>query len=694
MLNKIGYINSIDYDGLLNELKPLDREQRQAKYWREKLYTVQSVELIKDKLILGDCTSCLLSDCYTKSAEGCYEKSVEIIDRVKKTEKHNKLFNIRFEIKFLNEEFVAFLYSTGAGIVLPREYVEIELAKNYDNLTFTQINNLITGGEIKNDQLSVIDDKSHNDVKDAVEKAKNDLETAEAQAKKELEEFEQKMREMERELRKKHELALSELREKVEFMKDQIFILEMNIFALRSYFGETFSIAHVMKGKNAPEEQPLVLYQKFRYMDEELSRLTANSEFSTHGTEIAQLFEEYGDLFVETFCPNTKCITFFKVSKDNRYMKYNHSDDVIEEFEYYHGNQIGMIIRNGENLYLSFIDEEVTLQDNLFMSENTKNSEKGVTIGETRVRDKEARTIINRRNLFIIIQALLKNTNIYQSLKGENLMESNKIIFSNADSQIRFNKYPTFKEFFNSNCGHYHENLKYGDIIFIDDNHAGSKSERNYWGSGYHEEHRGRGYRNTGRDADIKQGINKLNIINREPNGYYVFYNEGSHTYKKHVYSLDDELIKAGNKYEPRIDVEFYVSCKRVIDDYDWRRYNRYTGKMDVNKKFNNANLRIYGDEFMSVMWCNSNYVQQWIDNKDSGNGKNFVYFVKMLKELKQFMLDREEKEFTEINKFVKVDNTPANKDLVLDWKIKHNVRNITEFQAQRFSKYYKETNK
>ena len=39
MLNKIGYINSIDYDGLLNDLKPLDREQRQAKYWREKLYT-------------------------------------------------------------------------------------------------------------------------------------------------------------------------------------------------------------------------------------------------------------------------------------------------------------------------------------------------------------------------------------------------------------------------------------------------------------------------------------------------------------------------------------------------------------------------------------------------------------------------------------------------------------------------------
>ena len=90
----------------------------------------------------------------------------------------------------------------------------------------------------------------------------------------------------------------------------------------------------------------------------------------------------------------------------------------------------------------------------------------------------------------------------------------------------------------------------------------------------------------------------------------------------------------------------------------------------------------------MSIMWLNSNFVQQWIDCKDSGNGKDYIYFVKMLKELRDHLLKREEKEFELINKYYKLENTPWNKDFVLDFKIKHSWRRITETRAKKIAKY------
>lgn len=711
MLNKIGYINSIDYDAFLEELKPLDRNARCKKYWENKLYNVQQ-EVIReydDKtyITINKCDEILLPDTWRNTAEECYKKSEEIVGKIKKCEAHNKLFNKRFEVKYLDDDFVAFMYSLSDGAVIPREYVDIEMAKDYSALTYSEMNNLLSDGNAPENALAVLDNKTYKNVQSDIEKARNELQEAENKAKQELEEFEREMRKQEMALRAKQEQMLAELRTKVEGMKDQIFILEMNIFALRSYFGETFSIAHVMKGKNAPDDQPLVLFQKFRYMDEDLSRLSANSEFSTEKTHIIDLFDKYGDLFIETFCPNTKCITFFKNSRDNKKYAYDRENDVIEELEYYHGNQIGMLIRNGENLYLSFIDEEITLQDNLFVSEGSSHSETAIKVGETKLRDKDARPMFNRKHIFIIIQALLRNTNIYNSLKGEHIFESDKIILSSADAQIQYNKYPTFREFFRDNSGDPKANIIEGDEIFIDERHAGSKTEQNVWGSGYREEHRGVGYRNTGRDADIDKGINKINLIIKGGDGFYVSYHEGkssarisekvnSTVYRKHVYDTEEsikEKIASGEyiDYEPYKTVEYYVSCERDIPEYDYRRYDSWTGKIDSNKKFNNANLRVWSDEFMSIMFLNSNYVQQWIDTKEGGRGKNYVYFVKSLKELREHLLKREEEEFKLINKYYEIENSEWNKDVLLDWKLKNNVRRITEFQAKRFAKYLKE---
>lgn len=684
MLNKIGIIKNIDYEALKIELKSLNREQRLDKYWRDNLSKIQTIKLDDEKTI-SQGVELLCPSGFYNTSEQCFEVTERELDKILKAEKHYKSINNYFEIKYIDEDFVAFLYSSENVAVLPRKFVELEFAKDYSMLTVNEIRKKLTTNS-ENLPVNSNENLSLKDYEKNLVKCEEELKLQEEKAKQELEAFKQEMYRKEQELREKQEHMLAEYRTKMESMKDQIYILEMNILALRSYFGETFSISQIFKGKNATEETPLILFQKFRYMDEDLSRLSANSEFSTDKVGIEDLFKHYGKLFIETFCPNDKCITFFKASKDNKKLSYCKDNDCINEFEYYHGNQLGMLIRNGENFYISFIDEEIKLQDNLFISNSSTNSEKPVEIGKSKLRDAEVRNVFNRRQLFIILQALIKNTNIFNSLKSEDIFNSKNIVFSNADGQIESNKYPSFTEFFYNNSGRFYDKIKEGDFIFIDENHAGSKMENDYWGYGYHEQHRGVGYRNTGRDASIHMGISKISIINKQSNGYFVEYIENGTTYKKHIYNLDDELVKMGNKYYPKIEVEYYTSCKRDIQE--WQKTIRWDG---TYAKVNNANLRLWEDEFMSIMWCNSNYVQQWIDHKDSGNGKNYVYFVKQLKELKDYLLQRECREFNLINSFHNIENSVENKDILLNWKIKNNVRNITEYQAKRFVKYYKE---
>ena len=699
MLNKIGYITSIDWDGLLEELKPLDREERVKRYFTNHIYKIQGYKLCDDGtaygLTISKCDNLLTGSIYDRNAEECYNTSKLVVDAVKKAEKHNKLFNIRFEVLYEDDLFIAFMYSSGAGVILPKQYVTYEKAPDYSSLTYSQIESKLIASEQKSNAVSTLNDKNQKQLTSELEKTQQALEEAEKKAKQELEAFQQEMYKQEQALRAKQEQMLSEYRTKMEAMKDQIYMLEMNILALRSYFGETFSIAHVMKGKNAPDNQPLVLFQKFRYMDEDLSRLSANSDYSTSSGGIQYMFENYGELFIETFCPNDKCITFFKASKDNKYLSYDKQEDAISEFEYFHGNQIGMLLRNGTNLYIAFIDEEIMLQDNLFISESSKGSEPVIKIGETKIRDKEVRPAINRKHIFIILQAILRLTNIYPTLKDEKIFESKRIIFSNADAQIASNKYPTFSSFFYDYNGR-NSNIIVGDTIFIDRSHAGSKTESNYFGSGYHEEHRGRGYRNTARDSSIKEGINKLSIVERQQNGYDCYYMQGEFKYRVHKYDSLESLQKENRYIEivPHRDVDYFVSCERHVDEYDYRRYDPWSRTYDTQKKFNNANLKLWEDEFMSIMWCNSNYVQQWIDTKDSANGLNYVYFVKNLKALKDYLLDREAHEFSNINKFIPFENIPSNKDIVLEWRKEHNIRILTEFQAKRFAKWYKEKNK
>lgn len=144
------------------------------------------------------------------------------------------------------------------------------------------------------------------------------------------------------------------------------------------------------------------------------------------------------------------------------------------------------------------------------------------------------------------------------------------------------------------------------------------------------------------------------------------------------------DFTDKGYIVQPVISTCYYVSCPREVYGEDY-----YKERFNVNR-INNVNLKIYNDEFMTVMWLNSNYVKEWIDSKHIGSWRegDYAYFVNKLKELKKFLEEREEQEFMYLSKYMNIKTYTAElKDKVLKWRIENKGRRINDFQAKRFAK-------
>lgn len=700
MLRKTQYVKDVKWQELSETLASLTYEKRRERF--PNVYsTFNKIDIVdkdvrakihrSDFILFPDSPGWYNRMEEKEQLEKLAETDRGNIAKVRRGVEHYLDFNINIDAIYYDESYVVFKYSTFDYVILPKEFVVLEEAPNYDALSYSEMQKMIAGNLSNSENaLTTEVNTNYSAANSAYEKAKQELELAEEKAKQELEAFKQEMYKQEQALKAKQEAMLAELRGIKEKFEDQIFLLEMNIFALRSFFGETYCMMQIKKGKNAPEDQVLQIYQKFRYLDEEFARLAGLTPFDRTQYAIKDVFAKNKEL-LDTFCPSNKCITFFKVSKENVAYAYDRENDCLEMFKFYHGNQIGMLIRNGENVYLSFIDEEVTLKDNLFVSEGSAQEETAIT-QDTKIRDKEARPLFNRKLIFIILQQIVSNTNIFSELKGEQIFVSDKIRLTDADRQICTYKYPSFSDCFHNKC-----DVSLEDEIFITSNHAGSKITGSYgYGSAY-EEHRSYGYANRGRDASIEYGVGKINLIDKKFRGYFKEQEDAfGYIVNKEIEMTEEEFLKNTDpKITKRYSYRYFVSCKRNI--YDFQKTVRWDG---TYAKVNNVNLEIYREEFMSIMWINSNYPKEWIDAKHIGSWKegNYSYLVSKLKELKEHLEEREKEESKLLSRYLSnVQSalgegfiyTAEMKDQLLEWRKANRVRKLTDFQAKRFAKYF-----
>ena len=443
------------------------------------------------------------------------------------------------------------------------------------------------------------EDKTIVDMESYVDKRNEDIENLkknlEAEIKKKEEEFDLIISKMKLQMAETMKSAYLDMMQ----AKTKVANMESYFYRYLSYHGQTFDVKKLCGGKSG--EGSLVIWQKLRYLDEELPRLCALDESSKHVD--FNDFTSFEKLLVnnkyvrEFFLPSQKCVVAFQLSKSGVFYRGDFvtatettgsgRDTKIKVWLEYvetaynltNWNKLGLFFRNGDNVYVAWLDKDKIniIGDSLFVTNSSEDSEikcdfkklenvdefsessKGsVALRNLSTMDYNNDKRISMYNKYMsrvyvvdILQGILDNKpEMLELPEGQNVLSAlvnrsyKDIIFNNADGYIEDLKWKNFKEVY-EDFKLKDEDIKYGYDVYVLTNDGG----------------KGRGrvnaYIDRTNDATLHRGLNKINMIDFRDT--YYFY--------KNVDKNDFELMHICDK-------DYYVITKGDLKDYS-REYNR-----------------------------------------------------------------------------------------------------------------------
>lgn len=571
--------------------------------------------------------------------------------------------NFYWDLLVEDDDSLVISYSNTKVFTFKR-FVQIIPEFDYKSLTPTAIKNLLLHDNCTYDtsmlpteltNLSLNDSYSNKETLDSkIDLLKQQIEDVKNNKNEELLIIQKEIDAKMAELRAKKESLMNTLNDKMsefqtmlEKLKNQIFMLKTEIYSIRCFAGETVELIQIRDGKNADIELPIVLNQKILYLDEDLARTV--SIYQDDITEKFSLLEEalkYNDIVRDMFCPQEKSISFFKLSKTGESYDFDVLKDMMECYKILHASKIGFVVRNGENLYVGWLEEDwdkdtsdrnshkLTFNDNVIFKADSKIIE---TNDDTHIEQTDVNTAVSRFFAINVLQGLIEHKNILSIPEKENILQPNKYIIHNyADAWLDDNRYGNFATLVHN----LHKYNKQNDVILV----IQPMSERN---QNPYQANRSRGDRNMTRDCHVMSGLNKINLIENN---------------------------------------EIYVSAKKE-DNWD-------------GTPRRNSNFSINTSEFVNITFMNSNWMKYYIDTKKIGAFNNlysrwgseltinYSYMVRYFNIAYYYLKDREKIEYELISKYYdNLDNIDW-LDLLSHWKIYNDVRVITPFQAKRFAKY------
>ena len=235
-----------------------------------------------------------------------------------------------------------------------------------------------------------------------------------------------------------------EMEEQMVQLNNQMFVLDTELYGIRCMMGETVQFVQLVKGLEAEEKAPVVFFQKIRFLDEELGKWLAVYDFD--GKDIATFEDALKNRedIRERFAPGPKSVSVIRISKNN--ILCGASDmvsNVLDTYKKFHGKQIGILIRNGENLYVGWTDEEkVRIKDeNVYLKPETRED----SLEEAEAQSREE--VASRYFVFSILQGVLNDGRILKVPEKINVLTpSPYLIFSMADGWLEDNRYGTFAD--------------------------------------------------------------------------------------------------------------------------------------------------------------------------------------------------------------------------------------------------------
>lgn len=412
---------------------------------------------------------------------------------------------------------------------------------------------------------------------------------------------------------------MAELQEKIKAYEHELLIMRSDLTAFEYRNGLTVNFMNIHKGTNAPTQQPIIIHQKLIYLDEDLPRLKDLYDEHAGSLEVAL---KHSPALLEHICPTSKGITFLKMRNSAGSFELNNT--VMEFVRDTMPNEVGVLIRNGENTWLTWLDsQDISLSKDSFTS---KSSDEETSLS----------LVQSRYYLFNLIMGLIERNEILQlDHVPTNMFADASIIWSNADSQITDSTYVELGKIIPI----LNQYSKADDPIYVLNSFTDSATYTGRYGPGTTK--RGRGDNALTDNTSVETGLNKIKGIDYFSDFTYRFYVGG----EKYSWHCDDDKSKIS------------------------------------------PSLYIENDEFINLKFINSNLINYYIHTKRIGkvsNSGRYVDYSHMLPILFGMKKALEEQEKVDRLHIVAQD---YDLNLLTSFKIIHDVRVVTPYQAKRYSK-------
>lgn len=525
--------------------------------------------------------------------------------------------------------------------------------------------------------------------------------------KEKMDKLKAEMEQVQRRQMAKLDALKAEMEAKKAEMEKQIFMLDSEIYSIRCFLGETVNFVKLRSGKNAPLEQPVVLYQKMRFMLEDLGKFAIMWPEEKLSDSIERSLAK-SDKLLEAFAPAEKCITLIRYSETGRTIA-PHEDlrNYLDTYELLHGNQVAILIRNGENLYISWLDEDrITMRDDFFlkptkaevlpMPERKPGESEWSFNNRTEKYEKDLEKE-NKRNaleglsryfLFAILNGISASEHSILPLpKFANAAErSRHILFSMADGTLTDNRYGNFGDII-ARCNSV---IKKGDHILttlaLRPEEAQGRRSQTWFNS------RGRGEKNRTHDVRASDcSIYRINLVEFDP----------PKPMKRYLFKFSgvdgEKWIEAVTKADSKLSDE-----TKVIEYFDQiTQHNFISLEKDCwwysgdETRPAHANFEVFTAEFINLTYMNSCWLNYILSTKNvhgwriKGTDVNYAYALRYISKALQFVRERE---ITERENILAAggETVLENPDwpvAVSEWKLATGVRELTEYQAKRFVK-------
>lgn len=622
--------------------------------------------------------------------------------------------NLSFKCYFRGEglAIVSLSGSENTFWLFPSHFVEVEEYADYTALSGSERKAAISGGiNVGEADITPVNSMSYCDalaLKDstasslsALESEMEDVKSAKVEG---LSELQAEIDRLTEQMESKKRILLDELNvrkqemeAKLEEMENTLFKLDSEIYSIRCYTGEVVEVNQIKSGIGADISSPVVFYQKMRYLDEELGKIASiyNADFSD-AVYFETLIASRTDV-MEAFLPAKRSIALVRVSRTGKGFYNTEFPGLLEKFDKYHGNKVAVLIRDGDNLYIAWTDDDrINFSEDAFFRPETRTLEEGegsvLERGryesdreyEDRIKAYQKKTVkesLGRYYVFSLLQGMLDRGLI--KLPGKaNIADSEYIIFSMADGWLDDNRYGTFSDMI-SRCN---ASVRTGDDILMTSRLVARSDGA--WGKN----DRGRGYADRTHDVMAKdREIYKINLIEHLAQYRYDHEGSGSET----TWRLTDEEYR--DKFEGRFK-DCYSNVQKVEGSDDYRYYVSLLKSYSLSGSAR-ANFQVYPNEFINLTFMNSTWLEYILTNSKSGSVRiggnivDFAYTIPYIKKALSHVREREEiiaREIAEIDRSVLQDpEWPAK---LSEWMLEKDVHNFSEHQTKRFCKHYNAT--